>query len=263
MEELILVKIGGSIIEDSGQMTRFLRQFAKIDRKKILVHGGGRSATALANQLGVEVQMVEGRRVTDAEMLRIVIMVYGGLVNKTLVSQLQACGCDALGLTGADANIIKAHRRENEKIDYGFVGDIDAVNARSVSQILEENFTPVLAPLTHDGQGNLLNTNADTIAARVAIALATRYNVRLLYCFEKPGVLEDVRNEQSVIPILSRERYRELKTARRVASGMLPKLDNGYLALEQGVRSVSISHADNLDQIMNTNTQRQGTRLIL
>lgn len=261
MEPLYIVKIGGRVIEDSEAMAPFLEQFAELPGKKILIHGGGRSATTLAEQLGVQVRMVEGRRITDAAMLRVVTMVYGGQVNKTLVSRLQACGCNALGLTGADAGIILAHRREVKEIDYGFVGDIDEVRSEPLISFLSRDLTPVLAPLTHDGQGNMLNTNADTIAATVAIALASHYEVRLVYCFEKPGVLEDVKDDRSVIPELPRDRYRKLQHNGQIARGMIPKLDTGYQALEKGVAFVYITHAADLQALLAGEQPHTGTRL--
>lgn len=261
MEPLHIVKIGGRVIEDAGAMAPFLEQFAGIPGKKILVHGGGKSATTLAEQLGVQVRMVDGRRITDADMLRVVTMVYGGLVNKTVVARLQAIGCNALGLTGADADLIAAHRREVNEIDYGFVGDIDEVRSEPLIGFLSQDLTPVLAPLTHDGRGNLLNTNADTIAAMVAAALAASYEVQLVYCFEKPGVLEDVEDEHSVIPVLPRDRYRALQRSGQIARGMIPKLDTGYLALEKGVAFVYISHAANLGALLAGEQPHTGTRL--
>ncbi|HKJ68036.1 MAG TPA: acetylglutamate kinase [bacterium] len=263
MESLIIAKIGGSVIENEDLSAQFLRDFAALRRKKILVHGGGRSATDLAESLGIEVRMVEGRRITDREMLRVVTMVYGGLINKNVVSALQAHHCNAIGLTGADANIIPAYKREVGDIDYGFVGDFDAVNPEHLLRFLEMGLTPVLAPLTHDQRGTLLNTNADTITASVSIALATHYETHLYFCFEKSGVLERMEDEDSLIPELSREKYEQLKAGGQIASGMIPKLDNGYQALHQGVQSVVICHAGDVGRLQSDESEMFGTRITL
>lgn len=226
-----------------------LRQFSALKGLKILVHGGGRTATDVAAQLNIPTQMVDGRRITDAEMLRVVTMVYGGLVNKQVVVQLQACGVNALGLTGADMDVIRSHRRQSVGgVDFGFVGDVDRVDADRLSQLLESGITPVVAPLTHNGQGSLLNTNADTMAAEVARALAERYDVTLVYCFEHAGVLVEADREDSVIPRITRPDFERLKAEGVVSGGMLPKLENCLAAVDAGVKRVVITRADALEE---------------
>ncbi len=258
MNDLIIIKIGGNLIDHEASLAAFLRDFAGVADKKILIHGGGKMATDLAQTLGIETQMINGRRITDKETLKVVTMVYGGLINKTIVSGLQAHGCNALGLTGADANTILAHKRRNAEIDYGFVGDIDHVNAAALAQLLDAGFTPVLAPLTHDGNGNMLNTNADTIAATLARALQTHYHTRLVFCFDKKGVLAS-NDENDVIPNLTLSEYQRLREAGVISKGMLPKLDNAFAALRSGVQSVIICHASELLSALER--EECGTRL--
>lgn len=248
-DNLTIIKVGGKIVEQPDTLDALLRDFAAIDGYKLLVHGGGRSATALATELGVETRMVDGRRVTDDDMLRIVTMVYGGLVNKTVVARLQGLGVDALGLTGADLNVILSHRREVREVDYGWVGDVDRVNVDMLAGLLRIGAVPVIAPLTHDGKGHLLNTNADTMAGETAKALASVFNVRLVYCFEKPGVLRDENDDASVISVITPSVYRELKEAKIVTGGMIPKLDNAFEAVEAGVERVVITMASALGDI--------------
>lgn len=248
-DNLTIIKVGGKIVEQPDTLDALLRDFAAIDGYKLLVHGGGRSATALAAELGVETRMVDGRRVTDDDMLRIVTMVYGGLVNKTVVARLQGLGVDALGLTGADLNVILSHRREVREVDYGWVGDVDRVNVDMLAGLLRIGAVPVIAPLTHDGKGHLLNTNADTMAGETAKALASVFNVRLVYCFEKPGVLRDENDDASVISVITPSVYRELKEAKIVTGGMIPKLDNAFEAVEAGVERVVITMASALGDI--------------
>lgn len=248
-DNLTIIKVGGKIVEQPDTLDALLRDFAAIDGYKLLVHGGGRSATALATELGVETRMVDGRRVTDDDMLRIVTMVYGGLVNKTVVARLQGLGVDALGLTGADLNVILSHRREVREVDYGWVGDVDRVNVDMLAGLLRIGAVPVIAPLTHDGKGHLLNTNADTMAGETAKALASVFNVRLVYCFEKPGVLRDENDDASVISVITPSVYRELKEAKIVTGGMIPKLDNAFEAVEAGVEQVVITMASALGDI--------------
>lgn len=248
-DNLTIIKVGGKIVEQPDTLDALLRDFAAIDGYKLLVHGGGRSATALAAELGVETRMVDGRRVTDDDMLRIVTMVYGGLVNKTVVARLQGLGVDALGLTGADLNVILSHRREVREVDYGWVGDVDRVNVDMLAGLLRIGAVPVIAPLTHDGKGHLLNTNADTMAGETAKALASVFNVRLVYCFEKPGVLRDENDDASVISVITPSVYRELKEAKIVTGGMIPKLDNAFEAVEAGVEQVVITMASALGDI--------------
>ena len=267
MDKLYVIKIGGNIIDDEQKLSLFLKDFAQIEGHKILVHGGGKLATKMAAQLDIEQQMIDGRRVTDAETLKVVTMVYAGLINKKIVAQLQANNCNAIGLTGADGNLIKAHKRNHPTIDYGFVGDVDS------GQLLVDNWqiflsnklTPIIAPITHDGKGNLLNTNADTIAQEIAKLLSIIYDVKLIYCFEKSGVLLDVNDDNSVIPLLTKQYYRELKTpldgtwAPRIFAGMLPKLDNAFAAINSGVSKVIIGKAEELQQLI---TGEKGTTII-
>jgi acetylglutamate kinase len=260
---LNLIKIGGNIIDDDARLQSFLSDFARLSGPKILVHGGGKIATEVARGLGIEAQLVEGRRITDAQMLRVVTMVYGGLVNKNIVARLQALGSQALGLTGADANIIPAQKRPVKTIDYGFVGDIaeGEIQSQHLRLFLDNGLTPVLAPLTHDGEGSLLNTNADTIAAAVAVALSAHYRVNLTYCFEKKGVLADIADENSVIHQIDPEKYQALKAGGTIVQGMIPKLDNAFNAIRAGVESVYICHADQVLSILEAREQA-GTQLV-
>lgn len=247
-ESLVVVKVGGAIVEDEAQLSQLLKDFSAIPGRKVLVHGGGRRATQVAKQLGIETQMINGRRITDAEMLKVVTMVYGGLVNKNLVARLQANGVNALGLTGADANVIRAHKRPvKDGIDYGFVGDVDAANGETLRNLIEAGITPVMAPLTHDLQGNILNTNADTIASETAKALAPYYDVTLIFSFEKKGVLSNPDDEESVIPVITREDFARLKADGTIAGGMLPKLENAFNAIDAGVKAVNITLATAID----------------
>jgi acetylglutamate kinase len=241
--QLTIVKVGGKVIEEPDALKTLLKDFCMIAGYKMLIHGGGRTATELAEKLGVESKMVNGRRITDEETLKIATMVYAGLVNKTIVAQLQALRVDAVGLTGADMNLILARKRPVTDIDYGFVGDIKDVNFRVLSELLNQSYTPVIAPLTHDGEGNLLNTNADTIAAETARALAYNFNVRLIYCFEKKGVLMDENDENSLIQTLDRELYQQYKEEGIIKDGMIPKLDNAFRARAAGVQEVIITSA--------------------
>lgn len=251
MKELIIVKIGGNIIDDPPALARFLDDFARIPPPKILLHGGGKKATTLAAQLGVPTQMVQGRRITDAATLNIAVMVYAGLINKNIVAGLQARSCPAIGLCGADASCITAVKRPVRDVDFGFVGDIipEKIDKDFFHSLLAQGITPVIAPLTHDGQGQLLNTNADTIASAVAVAMATLYDMRLIYCFEKRGVLRDVNDEHSVLPEISAQEYEALKAAGIISAGMIPKLDNAFSAIRQGVSSVAIGDARDLPAI--------------
>ena len=247
MTQLTIVKVGGKIVEEPESLDRFLRDFSRIAGQKILVHGGGRSATKLAEQLNIESQMVEGRRITDKETLKVVTMVYGGLVNKDIVARLQALNIDAIGLTGADMNTIRSIKRPIKDIDYGFVGDVKEINAPVFRDLLARNLVPVLAPLTHDGMGNMLNTNADTIAGETAKGLAFDFNVRLVFCFEKPGVLMDENDENSVIRNLDRELFLQYKKDRVIQDGMIPKLENAFTALAAGVKEVIITQASEIN----------------
>lgn len=250
MDKLYIIKIGGNIIDDDAKLLSFLRDFAAIDEKKILVHGGGKMATRLAEKLGIEQQLVDGRRITDAETLKIVTMVYAGFINKNIVAILQANHCNAIGLCGADGDAILAHKRQHPVLDYGFVGDVDAINADLVSTLLNKNITVVFAPITHDQQGQLLNTNADTIAQEIAKGLSTLYDVQLVYSFEKSGVLLNADDDSTVIREISPAYYQQLKAKNKIFAGMIPKLDNAFAALNSGVRRVIIGNAENLQQLV-------------
>ncbi|HUQ96818.1 MAG TPA: acetylglutamate kinase [Chitinophagaceae bacterium] len=249
MEKLFVIKIGGNVIDSDETCMAFLKSFSAVKEKKILVHGGGKLATKLAGQLSVPQQLVEGRRITDAETLKIITMVYGGLINKNMVAQLQALGCNALGLSGADGNVILAHKRVQATTDYGFVGDVDSVNETLLHSLLQQGITPVLCPITHDGQGQLLNTNADTIAQEAGKALTSFYDVTLLYTFEKEGVLQDATDETTVIPQINTATYKTLKADGTIFAGMIPKLDNAFAALAAGVTKVIIGKAEQLGAI--------------
>lgn len=251
MAKLYIIKIGGNIIDDEEKLQSFLRDFAALDGKKILVHGGGKLATRLAEQMGVEQKLVDGRRITDSETLKIVTMVYAGFVNKNIVARLQAYNCNAMGLSGADGDLILAHKRQHPVLDYGFVGDVDAVNTTLINTLLESNISLVIAPITHDQQGQLLNTNADTIAQETARAMSTSFEVELIYSFEKSGVLLDVNDEGSVIHELKPGYYQELKNKNRIFAGMIPKLDNAFTALRSGVQKVIIGKAEQLQALIN------------
>lgn len=276
---LRVIKIGGNIIDDEKKLSSFLSAFASIEERKILVHGGGKLATKLAAQLGVEQQLINGRRITDAETLKIVTMVYAGYINKNIVAQLQSYNCNAIGLSGADGNLIQSHKRRakalsfgvpiaigmGEVIDYGFVGDVDFVNTTLLKNLLQQNINVVVAPITHNKQGLLLNTNADTIAQEIAQSMSEFYDVDLIYSFEKTGVLLDVNDESSVIPALTKKYYEELKTplhgmgTPRIFAGMIPKLDNAFTALDKGVNRVIIGKAEQLQDLI---AGKAGTSII-
>ena len=244
-QPLTVVKVGGAIVEDEAQLALLISRLSTLSGRKVLVHGGGRSATRVAAALGIESQMVGGRRITDSETLKVVTMVYGGLVNKNIVALMQAHGIDAMGLTGADMDVIRAHRRPVKDIDYGFVGDVDHADGAKLSALIEQGVTPVLAPLTHDGLGHLLNTNADTIAAEAAKALAPRYDVTLTYCFEKEGVLD---NEGQLIPVITRELFTKYVADGTISGGMIPKIENALDAISHGVGRVVITQATHIGQ---------------
>lgn len=241
-ESLTIVKVGGKVVEDPDTLLTFINDFSKIEGKKILVHGGGRSATTIAKALGIETQMVDGRRITDAETLKVVVMVYAGLVNKNIVAQLQAKDNTAVGLCGTDMDLVRAQKREVKETDYGFVGDVSGVNVSKLQQLIDADIIPVVAPITHDGKGQLLNTNADTMASELARALADHYQVELAFCFEKKGVLKDPEDDDSVITLLNRKMYGDYKAEGIISEGMIPKLDNGFAALEHGVNRIVISN---------------------
>ncbi len=247
MEKLTIIKVGGKIVEEKDSLQAFLHDFAAIKGHKVLVHGGGRSATALASKLGIESVMVNGRRITDSETLNVVIMVYGGLVNKTIVAQLQALDINALGLTGADMNYMLSEKRPVEEIDYGFVGDVKAVDGSILADLIAKNIVPVLAPLTHDKKGNLLNTNADTIAGETAKALARYFDVTLVYCFEKKGVLLNEHDDESVISDINHAQFEYFVSEGIIRGGMIPKLENAFDAIASGVKQVIITRADSID----------------
>jgi acetylglutamate kinase len=250
MESLLIIKIGGNIIDDDTRLSLFLKDFAAIEEKKILVHGGGKLATKLADQLNVPQQVVEGRRITDSETLKIVTMVYAGYINKNIVAQLQRHQCNSLGISGPDGNAILAHKRKVADLDYGFAGDIDQVNTQLIKTLLDQNIAIVLAPITHNGKGQLLNTNADTIAQELSKGMGQEYDVTLVYSFEKSGVLLDVNDENSVIPDITPSSYQQLKSERKVFAGMIPKLDNAFSALNSGVKKVIIGKAEKLNMLI-------------
>lgn len=245
-EHLTIIKVGGKIVENSESLNSLLKDFAAVDGKKLLVHGGGRSATQMAARLGVETKMVDGRRITDEAMLEVVTMVYGGLVNKRIVAGLQALGIDAVGLTGADMSIVLSDKRKVSAVDYGWVGDVKRVNAEAVATLIESGCCPVVAPLTHDGCGHMLNTNADTMAGEMAKAMAAHYDVTLMFCFEKPGVLADENDDSSLIPTITPAVLDDLKCRGVVSGGMIPKLDNAIACVSAGVESVVITQADRI-----------------
>ncbi len=247
MEKLTVIKVGGKIVEDEETLAQLLKDFSAVEGHKVLVHGGGRSATKIAAQLGIESQMVDGRRITDDNMLRVVTMVYGGLVNKNIVARLQAVGLNALGLTGADMNVIKSHKRPVKTIDYGFVGDVEKCDGSMLAKLIKEGIVPVMAPLTHDGNGCLLNTNADTIAGETAKALAPYFDVTLIYCFEKAGVLLSEDDDNSVIPHIDESSFKDLVEKGVIQGGMIPKIENSIAAVRQGVGRVIITKADAID----------------
>ena len=237
---LSIIKIGGNVIENKDALAKFLTLFADVTGPKILVHGGGKLATQLAAKLGIESKMIGGRRITDAETLKVITMVYGGLTNKNIVAQLQANNCNAIGLSGADGNTIKAHKRPVKEIDYGFAGDVDGINSSTISKLLNVGLTPVFCAMTHDGKGQLLNTNADTIASELAIGMSNLYETTLYYCFEKKGVLSDITDENSVVQHIDSIKYKQLLKDGIIADGMLPKLENCFHALNKKVEKVCI-----------------------
>lgn len=266
MEQLFIIKIGGNVVDDAAALQSFLDEFSKIKARKILVHGGGKIATKIGEQLGIQSNYINGRRVTDAATIDLVTMVYGGLVNKKIVAKLQSLQCNAIGLTGADANLITANKRPVvypaskdgavEGVDYGFVGDVDAakMGILSLELLLTNDFSLVFAPLTHDGNGQILNTNADTIASTLAVGLSKKYAVRLVYCFEKKGVLENVEDENSVIPLITKQKYHQLLADNKLFDGILPKIDNAFDAIDNGVKEVLIGDAKDLQQNISLNT---------
>jgi acetylglutamate kinase len=261
MNKLFVIKIGGNVLDDPTRLKIFLSDFASIREPKILVHGGGKIATKIGDQLGIESNYLNGRRITDASTLDLVTMVYGGLVNKQIVATLQHLGNNAMGITGADGNLIRATKRPVKDVDYGFVGDIhpDGVNTSLLYFLLQQNIVPVFAPLTHSG-GSMLNTNADTIASALAIALSKHFDVRLIFCFEQKGVLKDIHDEQSVIHLLHEKNYKELLAQGAIANGILPKLENAFVAIQAGVKEVLIGDSAHLTK--NTGQETEGTLIV-
>lgn len=258
--KLFVIKIGGNVIDDEKQLSSFLNAFSQIKEKKILVHGGGKIATEMSRELGIETKMVDGRRITDEETLKIVQMVYAGLINKNIIALLQARKCNAIGLSGADANILLAGKRTDSEIDYGFVGDVKKVDAKNISSLLNSGFALVIAPLTHDGEGQILNTNADTVASAISCAMTNPYEVNLIYCFEKSGVLKNVMDENSAINKMNFSDYQKYKAEGVISKGMIPKLDTAFGAIKHGVKSVVICHAKDLKKVISD--QKKGTKLV-
>ncbi len=252
MQKLFVIKIGGNIVDNVNKLSAFLKDFASVKAKKVLIHGGGKIATKIGETLGIQSNYINGRRITDASTIDLVTMVYGGLINKKIVAKLQSLQCNSIGLTGADADIIPAIKRPvtKEGIDFGFVGDIEAgkVSADILQMMIEKDLVPVVAPLTHDCKGQILNTNADTVASSIAIALSKYYDVRFVFCFEKKGVLENVSDDNSVINLITKEKYRQLLLDNKLFDGILPKIDNAFAAIGSGVKEVLIGDADDLLQ---------------
>ena len=252
-----VIKVGGAVVEDTASLNNLLQQFAQLPGNKVLVHGGGRSATRIAASLGIESHMVGGRRITDAQMLQVVTMVYAGLVNKNIVAGLQARNVNALGLTGADMDVLRSHKRPlkavtmddgtEQLVDFGFVGDVDKANGEMLCKLIAEGIVPVMTPLTHDGAGNLLNTNADTIASKVACALAPYFDVTLTFCFEKKGVLRDADDDERIIPVITEQDFAAYRASGVISGGMIPKLENAFDAIHQGVQRVVITRSDNIN----------------
>jgi len=260
-EILYIIKTGGNVIDDETSLQNFLHKFSSIEEKKILVHGGGKIATAIGDKLGIQSRYIDGRRITDTETIDLVTMVYGGLVNKKIVATLQSLQCDAIGLSGADANVLPAKKRAVKTIDYGWVGDINKndINTSPWQLFLNNNMVPVVASLTHDREGHILNTNADTMASVIAVSLSKLYQVKLIYCFEKNGVLTNVADEESALPELNNITYKELKDNKKLFAGILPKIDNAFDALNNGVNCVVIGNSNHLMQLLN---EESGTKII-
>jgi acetylglutamate kinase len=261
-ERLLVIKIGGNVIDDSNQLHSFLNEFSNIKTKKILVHGGGKIATRLGEKLGIQSNYIDGRRITDDETIDLVTMVYGGLVNKKIVAKLQSMYCNAIGISGADANLLPAQKRPVKEIDFGWVGDIETnkIKTETWQTLLENNLTPVVAPLTHDTKGHILNTNADTIASAIAVNLSSYYAVTLIYCFEKNGILLDVNDEHSVVKDLNEKKYQQLKETKILFAGILPKIDNAFEAINKGVQEVVIGNSAQLSLLINNES---GTKISL
>ncbi len=261
MDKFYVIKIGGNIIDDEQKLNTFLKEFASIKEKKILIHGGGKTVTHIAEKLGVQQELIDGRRITNSETLKIVTMVYAGFINKNIIAKLQATNCNAIGISGADGNAVLAHKRKhvNQNIDYGFAGDIDEVNTGFLTALLDLDITPVVCPITHDKKGQLLNTNADTMANEIAKSLSHTYHVELVYIFEKAGVLLDMDDEESLIKKLNRNEYKDLKEKKQIFAGMIPKLDNAFAAIDAGVQTVRIGKSEHLKKIL---TGGSGTSIV-
>lgn len=255
-QKLTVLKIGGNVINDEVRLQKVLKDFAALENKKILVHGGGKKASALMQKMGIQPNMVEGRRITDAITLEVVTMVYAGLINKKIVANLQAIDCDAIGLTGADVNAIQSHRRIVQEIDYGYVGDIDSIESSNIDKLLQADFVPVFCAITHDKKGQLLNTNADSIASRLAVGMSELYEVTLILCFEKDGVLLDADDDTSLIPAINHQEFQDYKSSGVIYEGMIPKLDGAFFAVQQGVSSIYISGVNAL-----SNNKIKGTKI--
>ncbi len=262
MEKIFVIKIGGNVIDTEEGLNTFLKDFAAIQGRKILIHGGGKIATKIGEQLGIVSKYMNGRRITDNATIDLVTMVYGGLVNKKMVARLQALGSNAIGLTGADGNIIPATKRPVNEMDFGWVGDIESkkVGVKNLQLLIQAGLVPVFAPLTHDSHGHILNTNADTVASSLAVALSECYDVRLIYCFEKKGVLKDVVDDDSVIHLINKQTYQQLLIEQKLFAGILPKIDNAFAAIDAGVQQVLIGDAKDL--LQNTTDTTSGTLFI-
>ncbi len=262
-QELYIIKIGGNVIDHPEKLDAFLKDFAAIHQPKVLVHGGGKLATKLAEKLEIPQEFFEGRRITNKESLDIAVMVYAGLINKNIVASLQKNGLNALGLSGADANVIPAHKRPVKTVDFGWVGDVETenINADFISKVILDEICPVFCAITHDNEGNLLNTNADTIASSLAVALSHHFETKLVYCFEKNGVLEDINDENSVISKIIPENYIQFKEKGIISNGMIPKIDNAFSAIDKGVKSVYIVKEDFLKELINHNSTKSGTEI--
>jgi acetylglutamate kinase len=254
MKEILVIKIGGNIIDDEAALTSFLEQFSKINQPKILIHGGGKLATQLSSKLNIETKMIDGRRITDAATIKVVTMVYAGFINKNIVAKLQSLHCDAIGLSGADAKLIQAHKRQHPTIDFGFVGDIDQINTAFLLHLLENNYTPIIAPICADNDGNLLNTNADTIASSIAVALSKFKTTNLFYCFEKKGLLLDINDKHSCVQEIEINEIQNLIDKKIIVDGMIPKVHNIENAIILGVHHVTLCHAEDLMNIIDKNS---------
>ena len=262
-QELYIIKIGGNVIDHPEKLEAFLKDFSEIQKPKILVHGGGKLATKLAEKLEIPQEFFEGRRITNEETRDVAVMVYAGLINKNIVATLQKNGLNSIGFSGADANLIPAHKRPVKTVDFGWVGDVETekINAEFITKVIAENVCPIFCAITHDGKGNLLNTNADTIASSLAVALSSDFDINLVYCFEKNGVLENIEDENSVISKIIPDTYAQLKENNIVNEGMIPKIDNAFAAIEKGVKSVFIVKETFLKKLINENDRTSGTEI--